>query len=107
MVSQVAGRGSDQFVVRLPDGMRDQIAADAKAKGRSMNAEIVARIANSAPEKTLRDEFAMAALPSLLTEVYTNSRSKNVLYANVFVIAASAAYEVSDAMIAAREVPHD
>lgn len=35
------GRGADQFVLRLPDGMRDRIAAIAKANGRSMNTEIV------------------------------------------------------------------
>ncbi|PPA77677.1 hypothetical protein C4E15_06630 [Achromobacter spanius] len=34
----------DKFMLRLPDGMRDQIARDAKANGRSMNAEIVARL---------------------------------------------------------------
>lgn len=37
----------DKFVVRLPDGMRDQIAAAAEAAGRSMNAEIVQRLADS------------------------------------------------------------
>lgn len=31
----------DQYVVRLPDGMRDKIKAMAKANRRSMNAEIV------------------------------------------------------------------
>lgn len=35
---------SDKFLLRLPDGMRDRIAAAAKASGRSMNAEIVARL---------------------------------------------------------------
>lgn len=39
-----AGRGSDQFIVRLPDGMRERIRAEAEANGRSMNAEIVARL---------------------------------------------------------------
>lgn len=37
----------DQFVVRLPDGMRDQIKYAAEANNRSMNAEIVARLAAS------------------------------------------------------------
>lgn len=36
-----AGRGADQFVVRLPEGMRDRIAAAAERNGRSMNAEVV------------------------------------------------------------------
>ncbi|KAA9181991.1 MULTISPECIES: Arc family DNA-binding protein [Delftia] len=40
-------RTADQFVVRFPDGMRDQIAALAKANNRSMNAEIVARLQGS------------------------------------------------------------
>ncbi|MGL5450968.1 MAG: Arc family DNA-binding protein [Aeromonas sp.] len=34
-------RNSDKFVLRLPDGMREKIAEQAKANGRSMNAEIV------------------------------------------------------------------
>lgn len=39
-----AGRGSDQFMIRLPDGMRDRIKVVADANGRSMNAEIVAAL---------------------------------------------------------------
>ena len=38
---------SDKYIVRFPDGMRDLIAAAAKASGRSMNAEIVARLEKS------------------------------------------------------------
>lgn len=34
----------DRYIVRFPDGMRDQIAEAAKANNRSMNAEIVARL---------------------------------------------------------------
>ena len=51
------GRGSDQFPLRLPDGMRDRIKAAAEASNRSMNAEIVARL-----EKTFDPRFA--ALPT-------------------------------------------
>ena len=40
-------RSADQFVVRLPDGMRDLIAEAAKANNRSMNAEIVHRLDKS------------------------------------------------------------
>jgi plasmid stability protein len=32
---------NDKFMLRLPDGLRDRIAAAAKHNGRSMNAEIV------------------------------------------------------------------
>jgi hypothetical protein len=41
------GRSSDKFMLRLPDGMREQIAESAKQNNRSMNAEIVARIEDS------------------------------------------------------------
>lgn len=40
-------RTAEQFVVRFPEGMRDRIAEAAKASGRSMNAEIVQRLADS------------------------------------------------------------
>lgn len=40
-------RTAEQFVVRLPDGMRDRIAEEAKKNNRSMNAEIVARLQDS------------------------------------------------------------
>ena len=35
------GRDSDQFIVRLPGGMRDRISAMAARQGRSMNSEVV------------------------------------------------------------------
>lgn len=38
---------AEKYVVRFPDGMRDQIAAAAKRNQRTMNAEIVARLAAS------------------------------------------------------------
>lgn len=37
----------EKFIVRFPDGMRDKLSEAAKASGRSMNAEIVHRIAQS------------------------------------------------------------
>jgi hypothetical protein len=37
----------DRFIVRLPPGMRERIRVAAEAEDRSMNAEIVARIADS------------------------------------------------------------
>ena len=40
-------RSKEQFMVRLPDGMRDQIASAAEANGRSMNAEIVTRLSQT------------------------------------------------------------
>lgn len=37
----------DQYMVRFPDGMRDALKAAASEKGRSLNAEIVARLEGS------------------------------------------------------------
>jgi plasmid stability protein len=41
----------DKYVLRLPDGMRDRLKAEAARNGRSMNAEIVQRL-----ERTLDDD---------------------------------------------------
>lgn len=38
---------ADKFIVRFPEGMRERIANSAKASGRSMNAEVVARLEGS------------------------------------------------------------
>jgi hypothetical protein len=54
------GRGSDQFPLRLPDGMRDRIKERAENNGRSMNAEIISRL-----EKSLEREEIAAGLGSL------------------------------------------
>ncbi|WP_411905990.1 Arc family DNA-binding protein [Rhizobium mayense] len=46
------GRGSEQAMIRLPDGMRDALKAQAEANGRSMNSEIVARLEESLDGRT-------------------------------------------------------
>ena len=38
---------ADKFVGRLPEGMRDRIAVEARRNHRSMNSEIVARLEHS------------------------------------------------------------
>lgn len=50
-------RTADQFVVRLPGGMRDLISETAKAASRSMNAEIVARLQQSLEAKQSAEEL--------------------------------------------------
>ena len=42
-----AGRGADQFMVRMPHGMRLALSEEAGKNGRSMNAEVVNRLSNS------------------------------------------------------------
>jgi hypothetical protein len=43
-MKQKTGRDSDQFILRFPEGMRKRISSLADANGRSMNAEIIARL---------------------------------------------------------------
>jgi phage terminase Nu1 subunit (DNA packaging protein) len=65
----------DKFMLRLPDGMRDRLKAEAEKNSRSMNAEIVARLERSMEHgepdyqelKTLRaaTELALASASKL------------------------------------------
>lgn len=43
-------RTADKIMIRLPEGMRDQLAAAAERSGLSMNAEVVRRLAKSFEE---------------------------------------------------------
>lgn len=43
-MSAKAGRNDDQYMVRFPPGMRDQIKEAAMTNGRSMNSEIISRL---------------------------------------------------------------
>jgi predicted transcriptional regulator len=58
--SKREGRVGDQFVVRLPDGMRDRIAAIAADTKRSMNTIIVHALALQLEnvERDLEDQIA-------------------------------------------------
>ncbi len=44
MTKKPTVQNEDKYVIRFPDGMRDALKAAAEANGRSMNAEILARI---------------------------------------------------------------
>ena len=90
---------ADQFVIRLPDGMRDEIAAAAKSNGRSMNSEIVARLAGDA--ETLRDRFAGQALAGILAGGFAGTIPHDDV--NGGGDAAFFAYQYADAMLAARK----
>lgn len=46
-----SSRDADKFIVRLPDGMRDQINEVARTSRRSMNKEIIKRL-----ERTLHED---------------------------------------------------
>ena len=49
-------REQDKFVIRLPEGLRPQIAATASNNQRSMNGEIIIRLQRSLIQEQLRDE---------------------------------------------------
>lgn len=57
------GRESDKFMLRLPEGMRDALKSVAGDNGRSMNAEIVARLQDSlfGSSKSTIDDVAQFA----------------------------------------------
>ena len=49
-------REQDKFVIRLPEGLRPQIAATARNNQRRMNGEIIIRLQRSLIQEQLRDE---------------------------------------------------
>lgn len=55
----------DKYVIRFPEGMRDEIKAAAEANGRSMNAEIIARLRGGQADR--RERIATAALVGILS----------------------------------------
>jgi hypothetical protein len=68
-----AGRGSDQFMLRLPDGARDMIAEMAERNGRSMNAEIVIALAHHIAR------FSLAKpIPAGMTEVMNDAMAERI-----------------------------
>jgi hypothetical protein len=46
-VSMLTTSQSDKFVLRMPDGLRDSLKIEAAKNGRSMNAEMIARLERS------------------------------------------------------------
>jgi len=61
-------------MVRFPDGMRDRIRDEADKNGRSMNAEIIARLEASFEQNPAIDGALVATLASTLNHLleYTN-----------------------------------
>lgn len=90
-----AGRGSAQYMLRLPDGLRDQIKTDAESNGRSMNTEIIARL--SGTQANLRDQFAMHVAAGMAAF----SGTSGVSYGPGQI--AGRSYEIADALLAARK----
>lgn len=64
---------TEQFMLRLPDGMRDRIKHAAEANNRSMNAEIVATLEEKYPAPSLA-EFEEASALTLKDGVTRRAR---------------------------------
>lgn len=63
MTNQPPSRSLDRIMIRLPDGMRERLAKAASELGRSVNAEVVARL-----EKSFEDDSANEALSDAVAE---------------------------------------
>ena len=73
----------DQYMVRLPDGMRDRIKAAADTNNRSMNAEIVATLekAYPAPVMVPVNILALADYMNFIESAETEEELENFLIA--------------------------
>ena len=67
-MSERKPQSEDKYVVRFPNGMRDQIRAAAEANNRSMNAEIIARLERSFNEAAGIEGLMPPATSAKLTD---------------------------------------
>ncbi|WP_352896181.1 Arc family DNA-binding protein [Mesorhizobium sp. M0983] len=81
-----AGRGSDQFPLRLPPGMRDQIKRAAEDSGRSMNSEILDVLRDAFPEEPSLEDLvdALDYSIAMIRDIQANSPSGDVARSNKF-----------------------
>jgi len=61
----MAGNDVEKFVVRLPSGMRSQIADVARTNRRSMNSEIIARLEDSMANAYVLSEASAETLTTV------------------------------------------
>lgn len=94
----------DQYMLRLPEGMRQALKVSAAANGRSLNSEIILRLSgavvedkpDASPLKTLRDEFAGQTMAAL---IIANGGDLSALTR----VAAKDAYAAADALMEVRD----
>lgn len=68
----------DKFIVRLPDGMREQLKAAAEGNGRSMTSEVVERLRASFEKNQAQQvpDFTAAVLVEAVEEEFQTLRDK-------------------------------
>ena len=69
---------NDKFMLRLPEGMRERIRAEAEANNRSMNSEIVARLEASLSGKIETEAKCANYLEHLLRQQIAGQRPELV-----------------------------
>lgn len=87
------------FRLRIPEHLKAMIKDAAYSNGRSMTAEIVARL--SGISEDLRDRFAMAAMTGILAHPFTDG--SDFLHDKGPIAVAGWSYLMADAMLAARK----
>lgn len=92
----------DKFMLRLPPGLREEIADAANSNDHSMNSEIIARIQTGPQTSELRDMFAGQALLSIGTWM-PSGNSADLTKPENLKARAEWAFAQADAMIAARK----
>lgn len=86
----------ERFIVRLPDGLRDEIRATAEQNGRSMNAEIVLRLEGHTTNR-LRLDMASRILAGMASNPAHNETDHRGL--------ARASLIATDVLIAMQDEP--
>ncbi|TIQ05717.1 Arc family DNA-binding protein [Mesorhizobium sp.] len=95
------GRGSDQFPLRLPPGMRDQIKHAAEESGRSMNSEILDVLRGAFPEEPSLEELvdALDHSVALLRDIRAQSTSGDVTRSNKYLNVLGRLMEANDQLL--------
>ncbi|MFF0947903.1 Arc family DNA-binding protein [Rhizobium leguminosarum] len=84
MVQDTPSRKLEQYIVRFPDGMREQLKQEAAKNGRSLNAEIITRLedsfesSNQAPSSI--DEIAKLAARQLMNAPHIPIRDREAIW---------------------------
>jgi predicted DNA-binding protein len=86
-VEKRAGRGSDQYMIRFPDGLRDRLASRAAENGRSMNTEIVEAI-----ERHLQGSDRISEMWQFIQEHREDIKAIDRIRNAIYVLEASASH---------------
>jgi plasmid stability protein len=78
MAKRTLAKDQDKFVLRLPEGMRDQLKAEADAHDWSLNAEIVARLEAADSIQSVRADFELAKSRIISLQNLADSRANMV-----------------------------